>query len=140
MSKKVKILLSVAIVGIVTFASLILFISSKINPELIRKKTISAIEESLPKAKAEIGEIDYSLGASISLNVKNFSLKIKKTGELLTNLKEFEVKIPVFSILTGGGVIDIVANSPSVYVVQKGEYLNWSEINSVQKKEIKVED
>jgi len=127
MSRGLKISLSIIFGLLVVFSSALYFISTQINPEMIRKISISTIEKNLKQVKAEIKEIDYTLGTSINLTIKEILLTQKKDRSKLLELKEIEVKIPLLAILTSGGIIQVQADNPKLYVVKKEGIINWIE-------------
>jgi hypothetical protein len=136
MNKTIKILLSIFILIVVLISSTLFFISTKINPELIRKTAIEAIEKNIPGAKVQIGSIDYSIGSSVTLNVANVLLTEKKNKLKLLELGSLSVKVPVLSILTSGGTIDILTDAPKVYVRKHKHQINWIKVLGTKKGKI----
>lgn len=133
MSKTFKVLISLFLIISVLIGASLYFISSKINPSTIKKVAIQAIEENLNNVKADIQMVDYKLGTSLKVEVKKLQITNKLDRSKLLELESVEVKVPILAILTSGGTIDIVTNKPKLYLIKKGENINWTQ--AVQKKE-----
>lgn len=119
MSKKVKIIGSVLALFVLLCVGLFFFVSSKIKPEEIKKLTIETIEKSLPGATASLGTIDYSLGFTVKLGFKDLMIKLKEKDQSeIVSVKEFQVKVPIWSIITNGGTIDVSLQNPHLSLVE----------------------
>jgi hypothetical protein len=135
-----KIILSIIILFTVLASSTLFFITTKINPELIKKTTIEAIEKNIPGATAKIGTINYSLGSSVTLNIENVLLSEKKNKNKLLELKVLAVKIPILAILTSGGTIDVFTDAPVIFVRKRGDQLNWTDAIGKKVSEVVKDD
>lgn len=125
MSKKVKILVSLLLAFIGAMAVVFYIVSTKINPEMIKKSAIEAIEQNLKDSKATIGEVSYSLGFNVKLYLKELKIVSKKNGDL-ASLGEAKVEVPILAILTNGGTVDIKVDAPEVvYKELPGGGSNW---------------
>ncbi|MBC77448.1 MAG: hypothetical protein CME64_15700 [Halobacteriovoraceae bacterium] len=74
MNRKVKILIGLLLVLIVGVGAVFYFVSQKIDPDLIKAKTIEAVEKALPGSKVKIREVEYSLGFTVDLSVQDFNI------------------------------------------------------------------
>jgi hypothetical protein len=128
MSKKFKIALIAFTMMVVGAIGLFAFISSKIKPEEIRKLTLEILNKQLPKANSNIEVIDYSIGTSVRLYVKNFNMTVKENNDPLINVGEVEVKIPLLAILTTGGGIEINVKNPKIDYLGYAQGANWLNI------------
>ena len=127
MSKGLKIIFAIFGFVVILIAGGLYYVSTKINPEEIRKIAISEIGKAMPGTDVKISSVDYSLGTSVKFFVKDFDLKLKKGKNNLFNVKNVEVNIPVLSILTGGGTIDVKILKPNMYYQQISlEKNNWA--------------
>jgi len=130
MTKKVKIILSLCLLFAFMFVGVVFYASKKITPEEVRKISLSFLKKNFPKAKIELGKIDYSLGLSIKFSVNKFNLHMPrgvKSSRELTHFEDLQVKIPIWSILTGGGTISIRIENPKFnYYEFKNKGNNWS--------------
>ncbi len=129
MKSKLKIILiSVFSVTALLFGGVIYYVSQKVNSEEIRQLTIKQIQNTFPSAKVELGKFDLSLGARIKLTADNLNISYPSKGKSynMLSVKDLNVKVPIWSILTGGGTIDVNLDSPQVgyYELQNGT--NWS--------------
>jgi hypothetical protein len=125
MSKTVKIIISALVIVGGLFVGVSIYVSSQINPELIRKEAVKVIAETFPNADVKMEKLDYSLGTNVSFNIDNFSLSLKKDKSNLINVSKLEVKIPLLSILTAGGSVDVLIDSPKVGFKKFAKDTNW---------------
>ncbi|MDA8792682.1 hypothetical protein N9N67_05520 [Bacteriovoracaceae bacterium] len=127
MSKKVKILGFLFGLFLVCLGGVYFYVSTVIKPELIKQKLIEVVESELPETKLEINEIDYSIFPTIKVNLKDFNLTLKKSGEKLFNVHEVNVSIPILAILTNGGNLEVNVSSPEMHYKQLSQKSdNWS--------------
>lgn len=131
MSKKVKIGLGVLSVLIISFGSLVYYASTQISGPKIKKIAQQQLEKQFPGANVDIGDLKISLGTSIKLNIQKFDLNLKDTiaknykDKHLFSLKNLNVKIPVWAILTNGGTVDIVVDDPQANFTKRKDQSNW---------------
>lgn len=128
MKKTIKITMVALIAMIVIFASLMFFVSSKINKEEIRNIIVQNIEKNLTGVKVVLGKLDYSLGLTVEFEIENLEL-IEEIGKnKLLSLKDLEAEIPLFALITSGGTIEIDADSPQLFVRKRNGVLNWEKV------------
>lgn len=118
MNKLLKIVLGLAVFLVIILGGLFFYVSTKINPEEIKKITIEMISKSLPGASVDIKNVDYSIGASIKVAVSNIDLSLKNKKSKLFNVDKINIKIPILSILTGGGTVDLSIDGPNTYFTE----------------------
>lgn len=140
MSKSIKILVSIIFTLLVLVGATLYFVSSKINPELIRGLAKENIEKNFPNTEVKIGEVDYQIGSNVSLLIKNIDFYLKSDKTKLLKLESLDVDIPLLAILTSGGAIEIKTSSPQIYVKQRENYLNWKVALLQKTKNIKKSD
>ncbi|MCO4753213.1 MAG: hypothetical protein KC478_01965 [Bacteriovoracaceae bacterium] len=129
MNKKLKVAVVILLVLIVGVASVFYIVSTKIDPEVIKAKTIEALEDALPGADASIGNISYSLGFAVDLNVSKLELVDKKSKKKLFSVEQVMVDIPILSILSNGGTVDVKVVAPElVYEKLKDGSNNWEKV------------
>lgn len=123
---------NVKIVAIVGLAILIVglfglryFILEKIKPEEIRKISLVKIKEVFPNAEVEIGKIELDLGLKINLNVEKLKIYLKNKNTNLVDLGNFSIRIPILSILTGSGSIEIHMGKPKIGFIDIAGKNNW---------------
>ncbi len=129
MNKKIKIVLGLFLVLLVGIGSVFYFVSKKIDPQLIKAKTIQAIEKALPGSKVKISEVKYSLGFKVDLNIQGFNISNAKSNEVLFNVQELSVDVPILSILMNGGTVDVKVVSPELNLETFADGTNnWSKV------------
>lgn len=129
MNKKIKIVLGLFLVLLVSIGSVFYFVSKKIDPQLIKAKTIQAIEKSLPGSKVEISEVNYSLGFKVELEIQGFNISNAMSNEVLFNVQELSVDVPILSILLNGGTVDVKVISPQLNLETYTDGTNnWSKV------------
>ncbi len=125
MSKSLKIAVGSVAVVVGLFVGVSFYVSTQINPELIRAEAVKVLEKTFPNANVKLEKLDYSLGTNISFNIDNFSIIGKKDNQNLINVSQIQVKIPLISILTSGGNIDVLVNAPKIGFQKFQEDTNW---------------
>ncbi|MFT6630832.1 MAG: hypothetical protein ACJAS4_000774 [Bacteriovoracaceae bacterium] len=128
MSKKLKFFLSFLTLLLVFVGTTLFFISTKINPILIKEKIIETVQKSLPGSRLEIQELDYSISSAVKLSLKNIKLSEEKSKNQLLNLSDVSIKIPILAIISSGGTIDIQATNPTVFLNKNKKKNNWENI------------
>jgi len=128
MTKTVKILITGFLVFTIALVALIFIVSTKINPEEIRKLTKENIEKALPGSSVEIGMIDFSLGTSIRVYINEIDLSIASTKEKLARVDKLVVKLPIFAILAQGGTVSVRVEKPEVIFHEYEKGNNWEKV------------
>ena len=101
-----------------------IFISSKITPEKLKAEMEKSLKGLLPGAEITVGNLSYSIGLSVTVRIEKLEGTLK--GRPLFALKRMETFIPLWSLLTGGGTVDISLDNPFVHYTQTGIESNWS--------------
>ncbi len=119
--------LLIAILGTILaiLIALYIYVSTQLDPKEIRLNVLQKIEKHFPNTKAEMGDLAIEVGQSLELksNLLKFSSKEKIP---LLEIKNISVKIPLLSILLGGGNVEIDIFNPSIYYFKEGKSSNWS--------------
>ena len=95
-SKFLKVILVFVVSLILVFAGTLVYISSQIDPEKIKKIAIKTIESNLDNTQATIESIDYSLGQKIKFNVTN--LELTQSNSSIVKVEKIKVFLPIVSI------------------------------------------
>ena len=105
-----------ALIFIIGFSGLYFYVSTKISPEEIRKLTISELQKIFPHAEINLGKIDYSIGLTVKLKAEALSMKYPRGGQKynLFEVKDFNVYIPIMSIIKTSGTIRIAVENPKL--------------------------
>lgn len=126
MSKAVKISIGLILAIVVVVGGLVYFVTQKINPEEIKKLIVKGISDALPATSVQLDKVEYSIGTSVTIALKDFDLRLRDSKIKLFNVSDVEVKVPIWAIITGGGAIDVNVKEPNAYyiAINKNEY-NW---------------
>lgn len=139
MLSKIKIILLSAtlLIGAIFVGSLF-YASNLLKPEEIRKIVLLELDKQFPGADVKMGTFNVSLGTSINLSLEKLDITLKKIkrNELLS-VNDVKVKIPVWSILFGGGSIEIKLDSPVLSYNEYANANNWEKAISKKKNKIK---
>ncbi len=147
----VRVILITLVIVAFLFAGVIFYASKKITPEEVRRIAVESLQKAFPGAEVSLGKIDYRLGTAIKFNIAELSLKLKKrkTGNELMSISSLDLRVPVWSIITGGGVITLSINKPEFsYSEFSKDSSNWkkalgankvSDVSKVQA-EVKTKD
>jgi len=128
-----KIAITLVLSFILSIAGFYFFITTQIQPEKIKKLVISSLEDNLKGSKVSLGALSYSLGRKINFEIN--SLKVESQNKTDLYLETLNVKVPIYSILTSGGVVDIIFDSPQFFLsTNKRAETNWSLLMNTKSK------
>ena len=102
-------------------------VKTKVKGEEIRLVAIEKMKEIFPRGSVELGKLDVGIGLNISIYVDRFRLDLPrkdKTVEMIS-VKDFTLKLPILSVLTGQGNIEVILNSPQFTYLELGKKNNW---------------
>ncbi len=128
-SNKFKIIGIIAAVFIVLTAGVVYYASTKLNPEEIRKIAITQTEKVFPKGKANLESVHISWGLNFKIELHKFA--INTTGpdgsavEMMA-VDNMVVKVPLWAIITNGGVIEIQMDKPLMNYAEFPVGNNWT--------------
>ncbi len=124
-NKVFLIIFSVFITFGILLGGIYFYVSKVLTPDNIRDLLTQNLKETFPKAKVEVGEVDFKFGTSIDFIINKINIE---TNEPLASVSDARLRIPVWSILKGGGVVEIEINGPQFYwsKLKKSES-NWAQ-------------
>lgn len=127
-SKKVKIVVIVLAVFIVLMGSLFYYASTKLRPEEIKKIAIAQTQKVFPKAEITLSNVQIGWGLNFNIILEKLSLKTVKDNRQvdMMSVDQLQVKVPIWAILTGGGVIEIKLDAPQMNYHEFAEGNNWT--------------
>jgi len=125
----------------ILLVSVYIYISTQLDAEEIRITTIKKIEENFPHLRVNLGELSLEFGQSIILKTDNLELKTE-SDESLFKVKKANFKIPVFSILLGGGNIEVDITSPVLFYEYSDKVSLWEKAlkDNTAKKLIEIKE
>jgi len=125
-----------------TVGGLYYFVKTQIRPDEIKLAIKEKIERSLPGTEVSLGELTVKYGPSLYLKIKGMDILLKK--ELFKRrdfiqVNEIEVKLPIWSLITGGGNLEVNLIKPEVYLLETDEKKsNWSQAISEESKSVNL--
>ncbi len=133
-----KILIIIITLLLTTVVGVIIYVGQTIDNNKITKLVTDSIEGSLNDVKVDIGTLEYNLGLSIGVDLEYLILKDRKTNFEIFSLQSTSVEINIFSILLGGGKVDINIKNPVLNVSKKAngdlnlnKYIKTTPVNVV---------
>ena len=128
-SNKFKIIGIIAAVFIVLIAGVVYYASTKLNPEEIRKIAIAQTQKVFPKAETTLGSVKINWGLNFKIELHQFALTTKnpegKSVEMMA-VDELIVKVPLWAVLTNGGIIEIQMDKPLMNYAEFPVGNNWT--------------
>ena len=114
------------VLGIVTCTviGVYIYVSTQLDTKELRLIVLQKIEKNFPHLEANIGEISLELGQSIELKSNTIEVSTKDKDPLLT-VKDVTIKVPIFSIILGGGNIEVDISSPNFFYHMGKKQTNW---------------
>ncbi|MBY0415076.1 MAG: hypothetical protein K2Q18_12975 [Bdellovibrionales bacterium] len=105
------------------------YASTKLNPEEIRKIAVEQTQKIFPNAEAKLGDIKIGWGLNFKVELHNFALNTKNSEgqpvEMMA-VDELIVKVPIWAIITNGGVIEIQLDKPLMNYAEFPVGNNWT--------------
>jgi hypothetical protein len=124
-SNKTKIVLGIILfIFISIFGGAYFYAKSQISPEKVREHTLVLLKKTFPKSQIDLGKVELGFGLAIKVDIQ--SLDISGPKGKLVRVENFKVKIPLFSILTGGGDLQVSLNSPTLHYLETRKSNNWT--------------
>lgn len=125
---KLKIIGIVITLVIVLFGGIFYYASTKLQPEEIKRMAIEQTQKVFPKAEVTLQSVDIGWGLNFKINLQKFSLKTSRDNAVVDMMAvdELVVKVPVWAILTGSGVIEIKMDAPLLNYHEFAEGNNWT--------------
>jgi len=119
------ILVTITILVILSGAGLFIA-SKKLKPEELKKIMISQLETAIPNSKVQTKALDFSIGFNSSVDIKGVDITYKgRKSYPLVSIDNLKLRIPFWSLLFGGGKIDVVLDAPRVNYIEFRKGSNW---------------
>lgn len=127
-SNKLKILAIVLAVFVLLVGGVFYFASTKLRPEEIKKIAIAQTEKVFPKSEVSLQNVDISWGLNFKVTLEKFSIKAVKDNQKIEMMAvdQLVVKVPVWAILTGSGVVEVKLDAPLMNYHEFAEGNNWT--------------
>ncbi|MBC7427230.1 MAG: hypothetical protein H7336_01380 [Bacteriovorax sp.] len=128
-SNKFKIIGIIAAIFLVLVGGIVYYASTKLNPEEIRKIAIAQTQKVFPNAETTLGSVNIHWGLNFKIELHQFALNTKspdgKPVEMLA-VDNLNVKVPLWAVLTNGGVIEIQLDKPLMNYAELPVGNNWT--------------
>ena len=142
-TNKFKIIGIIAAVFLVLVGGIVYYASTKLNPEEIRKIAIAQTQKFFPHANASLENVQINWGLNFKIQLHKFALNTKdsegKTVEMMA-VDELVVKVPLWAILTNGGVIEIQLDQPLMNYAEFPVGNNWTYAMGTKEDEAKKDE
>jgi hypothetical protein len=127
-SNKLKITLASLLVLILAIGGLFFYASSKLQPEEIKKIALEQTQKVFPKALVQIEKVEIGWGLNFKINLEKFSIDAQKDNQKIEmmSVDHLVVKVPVWAVLTGSGLIEIKLDAPHMNYQEFPEGNNWT--------------
>ena len=127
-SHKTKILIGSFLVLLLLFFSIFYFASTKLRPEEIKKVAIAHAKTIFPNAELTLGTVSIGWGFNFNVHLENLKLKALKDNNAIDMMvvDQLVVRVPIWAILTGRGVIEIKVDAPTINYIEFLEGNNWT--------------
>lgn len=103
------------------------YIKEAVKKEEIQSALEASLKKSLPGTIIQIGDLKIKYGTSVLITIDKFQVdqKFPVLNYDLLKVSRIRVKVPLLSIFLGGGNIDILLDSPELYLQEKKGDKNW---------------
>ena len=138
-TKKIKIIGIVAAVFFLLIGGVVYYASTKLNPEEIRKIAVTQTEKIFPKGKTSLESISISWGLNFKIQLHKFAINTTSPeGNVVEMMAvdELVVKVPLWAIITNGGVIEIQLDKPMMNYAEFPVGNNWTHAMGDKKDEV----
>lgn len=130
MSKN-KIVLAIFAIIASGLVGLYFYAQSAIKPNEVKQTIKVKLEKSLPGATVSLGDLQVKYGPTIVMTIKGIDILLKKEvmkKRDLLQVGEAKVRLPLVSLLTGGGNLEIALDNTELFLHRKSEKKgNWKE-------------
>lgn len=126
---KLKIFGIIAAIIVVLISGVVYYASTKLNPEEIRKIAIEQTGKVFPNATTSLESVQIGWGLNFKVELQKFALTTKNpegSPVEMMSVDELVVKIPLWAILTNGGVIEIQMEKPLMNYAEFPVGNNWT--------------
>jgi hypothetical protein len=142
-TSKLKIIGIVFAVFIVLIGGTLYYASTKLRPEEIKKIAIEQTQKVFPNATATLGDVNIAWGFNFKVELHKFALNTKNpegANVEMMAVDELVVKVPIWAIITNGGVVEIQMDKPLMNYAEFAVGNNWSHAMGDKKPEDEKKD
>ncbi len=127
-SNKVKVLGIALSVFVILVGGLFYYASTKLRPEEIKKIAIEQTQKIFPRAEVTLQNVSIGWGLNFNVNLEKFAFKTTKDNQKvdMMSVDQLVVKVPLWAILTGSGIVEIKLDAPEMNYHEFPEGNNWT--------------
>lgn len=128
-SSKLKVFSIAIFVFLILIGGLFYYASTKLRPEEIKRMAIEQTQKVFPKSEVSLESVDIGWGLNFKINLQKLSIKAVKDNQKIDmmSVDQLVVKVPVWAILTGSGIIEVKMDAPLMnYHEFSPEGNNWT--------------
>lgn len=128
-SHKLKILAIAISVFVILLGGLFYYASSKLRPEEIKRIAIEQTQKIFPKSEVTLQNVEIGWGLNFKINLQKLTIAALKDNQKIEmmSVDQLVVKVPIWAILSGAGVIDVKMDAPLMnYHEFSPEGNNWT--------------
>lgn len=127
-SNRIKMVVIVLIALTLFFGGVFYYASTKLKPEEIKKLTIEQTKKIFPKAEITLQSVNIDWGFNFNINLEKLALKTSKENHSveMMSVEQLVIKVPLWAILTGSGIIDVRLDAPLMNYHEFAEGNNWT--------------
>lgn len=127
-SKTLKIVGATFLVFLLIFLGAFYYASTKLQPEEIKKMAILQAKNVFPNADLSLDKVDIGWGFNFNIHLEKLKLVATKEGKIVDMLAvdQLVVKVPVWALLSGRGIIEIKLDGPMMNYAEFTEGNNWT--------------
>lgn len=120
----IKIAIAFFLSFILSVVGFYIFITNQIETPKIKKLITESIATNLKGANVTIEALEYEIGRKINFEIKNLKIASNNKEDLI--VESINVKVPLYSIITSGGVVEINVFDPKIFYLDNDKTLsNW---------------
>jgi hypothetical protein len=136
---KVALFSIVSVLVVLGFVALA-YVNTSIKPHDIEEYSKNKIQELIPDSLVSMGSVAFSLKTSLLLTVEDFriSRSLNKNQLELFSTSQLRIKVPLTSLLFGGGNIDIGMVKPNILIGANSWRIKSSHLSNGEMKKAKI--
>lgn len=103
------------------------YVKDAVKKEEIQQALEASLKKSLPGTMIQIEDLKIEYGTSVLITIEKFQVdqKFPVLNYDLFKVSRIKVKVPIVSIFLGGGNIDVLLDSPELFLQEKNGDKNW---------------
>lgn len=135
-----KIILFVSLFFVVVFAGALFVASKKFKPEELKELVIVQLEKAIPNSKVTTKALDFSVGLKSSIDISGVDITLKGSKAYpLVSVENLQLKVPFWSLLFGGGKVELAVKGPKLHYIEFSKDSNWQRALKAKKQGVSLQ-